>query len=140
MIQVLNQGMETGFVVLAPSLEGLFREALEGVLLVIFQKVPSLDETFHDAFEWSASDPLPLLRLYVDGIVSVIEDRRRLPTRPRLQLLQGAAGWRVVGEFMGTAWDASKVPMRQRVKGTLPGGVTLEPDAQGWRAQILFAV
>lgn len=140
MIQVLNQGTETGFIVIAPSLEGLFRETLEGVLLVIFQKVPSVDETFHDAFEWNASDPLPLLRLYVDGIVSLIEDRRRLPTRTRLQLLQGAAGWRVVGEFMGAPWDASKVPMRQRVKGTLPGGVTLEPDAQGWRARILFAV
>lgn len=140
MIQLLSQGTEIGFLINAPSLEGLFRETLEGTLKVIFQDLPRVEVTISEPFEWNASDPVPLLTLYVDGIVSLIEDQHRLPGRTRLQLLQGAAGWRVAGEFLCAPWDPAKNPVRHRVKGALPGGVTLEPDAQGWRSQVLFAV
>jgi SHS2 domain-containing protein len=141
MIRMLDHTADVGFeVVEAPTLETLFNEARQALLMTVFEEPPETGE-YEDSVRLSAPDLETLLVRWINELVFLIQGDSFVPTGAEMRIEEAAEG----GFFLeacltGAPLDLEGYGWQGEIKSATFHGLEVTRDSSGWRAQVILDV
>jgi len=119
----------------APTLEGLFADAFEALMLTEYGKDRKADGRT-DRVALASPDTESLLADFLSEVLYLSEVEGRVFSRARIAIL----GNDLTAELEGEAFDPSRHAAGTEVKGISYSGLSVTRDANGYMLDIIFDV
>jgi SHS2 domain-containing protein len=141
MIRVLDHTADVGFEVAeAPTLENLFDEARQALLMTVFEVPPERGED-EDSMRLSAPDLETLLVRWINELVFFIQSDGFVPTGADLRIqVAEEDGFLLEGHLAGTPLDLEGYGWQGEIKSATFHGLEVTRESSGWRAQVILDV
>jgi SHS2 domain-containing protein len=141
MIRMLDHTADVGFEVLeAPTLEALFDEARQALLMTVFEEFLERGED-EDSVRLSAPDLETLLVRWINELVFFIQGEAFVPVNADL-LIQEAeeGGFFLEAHLAGAPLNLEGYGWQGEIKSATFHGLNVTQGSEGWRAQIILDV
>jgi SHS2 domain-containing protein len=141
MIRMLDHTADVGFeVVEASTLENLFDEARQALLMTVFEEAPERGEN-EDSVRLSAPDLETLLVRWINELVFFIQGDEFVPVSADLRI-QGdeEEGFYLTARLTGAPLDLEGYRWQGEIKSATFHGLEVTRGSSGWRAQVILDV
>ena len=141
MIRVLDHTADVGFeVVEAPTLEDLFDETRQALLMTVFEESPERGED-EDSVWLSAPDLETLLVRWINELAFFIQGDGFVPTSVEIQIEEaGGGGFFLKARLTGAPLDLEGYGWQGEIKSATFHGLEVIRERSGWRAQVILDV
>jgi SHS2 domain-containing protein len=141
MIRMLDHTADVGFeVVEAPTLENLFDEARQALLMTVFEEPPEGGE-YEDSMRLSAPDLETLLVRWINELVFLIQGDGFVPTGAEMRIEEAGEGdFFLEARLTGASLDLEGYGWQGELKSATFHGLEVTRDSSGWRAQVILDV
>jgi SHS2 domain-containing protein len=140
MIRMLDHTADVGFELGAPSLEGLFEEALRALLMVVFERPPEEGEGV-DTVRLSAPDRETLLVRWLNELAYLIQAAGFVPVGAKIRLREtGEAGHALEARLTGAPLLLEEYGWQGEIKSATFHGLDVRSDDGGWHARVILDV
>jgi SHS2 domain-containing protein len=140
MIRMLDHTADVGFELGAPSLEGLFEEALRALLMVVFERPPEEGEGV-DTVRLSARDRETLLVRWLNELAYLIQAAGFVPVGAKIRLREtGEAGHALEARLTGAPLLLEEYGWQGEIKSATFHGLDVRSDDGGWHARVILDV
>ena len=140
MIRMLDHTADVGFEVRAPTLEDLFDEARQALLMTMFERPPEVGEE-ERSVRLSAPDLETLLVRWINELVFFVQDAGFVPVRAELRIRgAGKEGFFLEALLAGAPLDLEGYGWRGEIKSATFHELNVTHGSQGWRAQMILDV
>jgi SHS2 domain-containing protein len=140
MIRMLDHTADVGFELGAPSLEGLFEEALRALLMVVFERPPEEGEGV-DTVRLSAPDRETLLVRWLNELAYLIQAAGFVPVGAKIRLREtGEAGHALEARLTGAPLLLEEYGWQGEIKSATFLGLDVRSDDGGWHARVILDV
>ncbi len=137
MIRLLDHTADVGFEVEAPSVEGLFEEALRGLLLVMFDAPPRGDGEEEREVRLSASDLETLLVRWLNELIFLVQGEGFVPVSAEVRVGEGHS---LLARLHGVPLDVGKYGWQGEIKGTTFHGLEVVHRDGSLHARVILDV
>jgi SHS2 domain-containing protein len=136
---MLDHTADAGFEVRAPTLGGLFEEALRGLLLVMFERPPERggDER---RVSLAAPDLETLLVRWLNELAYLIQEEGFVPSGGTPGVGESPEGFSLAASLSGTGFDPEAQGWQGEVKSATFHGLAVERGEGGWMARVILDV
>jgi SHS2 domain-containing protein len=141
MIRMFDHTADVGFeVVEASTLENLFDEARQALLMTVFEESPERGEN-EDSVRFSAPDLETLLVRWINELVFSIQGDGFVPVSADLRI-QGdeEEGFYLTARLTGAPLDLEGYGWQGEIKSATFHGLEVTRGSSGWRAQVILDV
>ena len=140
MIRMLDHTADVGFEVRAPTLEDLFDEARQALLMTMFERPPEMGEE-ERSVRLSAPDLETLLVRWINELVFFVQEAGFVPVRGDLRIREaGKEGFFLEALLIGAPLDLEGYGWRGEIKSATFHGLNVAHGSEGWRAQMILDV
>jgi SHS2 domain-containing protein len=141
MIRMLDHTADVGFEVEeAPTLEKLFDEARQALLMIMFEWLPEKGEE-ERLVRLSASDLETLLVRWINELVFFIQGDGFVPADADLKIQKaGEEGFYLEARLTGAPLDLERYGWQGEIKSATFHGLEVTHESSGWRAQVILDV
>ena len=141
MIRILDHTADVGFEVAeAPSLEALFDEARQALLMMVFERSPEEGER-EELVRLLAPDLETLLVRWINELAFFIQGDGFVPTGVEMQIEEaGEGGFLLNARLTGAPLDLEGYGWQGEIKSATFHGLEVIRDRSGWRAQVILDV
>jgi SHS2 domain-containing protein len=141
MIQMLDHTADVGFEVKeAPTLENLFDEARQALLMTMFERPPE-DGEGEEPMQVLAPDLETLLVRWINELVFFIQGGGFVPTDADLRIREaGGEGYYLEARLTGAPLDLEGYGWQGEIKSATFHGLEVTRERSGWRAQLILDV
>ncbi|MDQ3910819.1 MAG: archease [Actinomycetota bacterium] len=141
MIRMLDHTADVGFAVAkAPTLEALFDEARQALLMTVFEEPPEGGEDEYSV-RLSAPDLETLLVRWINELVFFIQGDGFVPVNADLRIQGGEEeGFLLGAHLAGAPLDLEGYGWRGEIKSATFHGLNVTQGSEGWRAQVILDV
>ena len=141
MIRMLDHTADVGFeVVEASSVEALFDEARQALLMTVFEEPPEEGER-EEPLRLFAPDLETLLVRWINELVFFIQGNGFVPVSADLQILEAEdEGFFLEACLTGAPLDLAGYGWQGEIKSATFHGLEVTRDSSGWRAQVILDV
>ena len=140
MIRMLEHTADVGFELEAPTLESLFGEARQALLMTVFERPPQRGEGEYSV-QLSAPDLETLLVRWINELVFFIQGEGRVPVRADIRIGEsGGEGFFLEARIAGAPLDLEGHGWRGEIKSATFHGLDVTQGGEGWRARVILDV
>ena len=141
MIRILDHTADVGFEVAeAPSLEALFDEARQALLMIVFERPPEEGEG-EELVRLLAPDLETLLVRWINELAFFIQGDGFVPTGVEMQIEEaGEGGFLLNARLTGAPLDLEGYGWQGEIKSATFHGLEVIRERSGWRAQVILDV
>ncbi len=141
MIRILDHTADVGFEVAeAPSLEALFDEARQALLMMVFERSPEEGER-EELVRLLAPDLETLLVRWINELAFFIQGDGFVPTGVEMQIEEaGEGGFLLNARLTGAPLDLEGYGWQGEIKSATFHGLEVIRERSGWRAQVILDV
>jgi SHS2 domain-containing protein len=141
MIRMLDHTADVGFeVVEASTLENLFDEARQALLMTVFEEPPEGGEDENSVL-LSAPDLETLLVRWINELVFFIQSDGFVPVSAHLRIQEGEEeGFLLEAHLVGALLDLEGYGWQGEIKSATFHGLNVTQGSEGWRAQVILDV
>ena len=141
MIRILDHTADVGFEVAeAPSLEALFDEARQALLMMVFERSPEEGER-EELVRLLAPDLETLLVHWINELAFFIQGDGFVPTGVEMQIEEaGEGGFLLNARLTGAPLDLEGYGWQGEIKSATFHGLEVIRERSGWRAQVILDV
>ena len=142
MIRMLDHTADVGFeVVEASTLENLFDEARQALLVTVFEESPERGED-EDSVRLSAPDLETLLVRWINELVFFIQSEGFVPVSAdlRIQARFEVEAFFLEARLTGAPLDLEGYGWQGEIKSATYHGLEVTRGSSGWRAQVILDV
>lgn len=141
MIRILDHTADVGFEVAeAPSLESLFDEARQALLMTVFERPPEEGEGA-ELVRLLAPDLETLLVRWINELAFFIQGDGFVPTGVEMQIEEAGEGsFLLNARLTGAPLDLEGYGWQGEIKSATYHGLEVIRERSGWRAQVILDV
>jgi SHS2 domain-containing protein len=141
MIRMLNHTADVGFEVAeAPTLENLFDEARQALLMTVFEEPPERGED-EDFMRLSAPDLETLLVRWINELVFFIQGNGFVAVSADLRIQEAEEeDFLLEAHLTGAPLDLEGYGWQGEIKSATFHGLEVTRERSGWRAQVILDV
>jgi SHS2 domain-containing protein len=141
MIRMLDHTADVGFeVVEAPTLENLFDEARQALLMTVFEEPPERGED-EDSIRLSAPDLETLLVRWINELVFLIQGDGFVPTGAKMRIEEADEGdFFLEARLTGASLDLEGHGWQGEIKSATFHGLEVTRGSSGWHARVILDV
>jgi SHS2 domain-containing protein len=141
LIRILDHTADVGFEVAeAPSLEALFDEARQALLMMVFERPPEEGEGA-ELVRLLAPDLETLLVRWINELAFFIQGDGFVPTGVEMQIEEaGEGGFLLNARLTGAPLDLEGYGWQGEIKSVTFHGLEVIRERPGWRAQVILDV
>ena len=141
MIRILDHTADVGFEVAeAPSLEALFDEARQALLMMVFERSPE-EGGREELVRLLAPDLETLLVHWINELAFFIQGDGFVPTGVEMQIEEaGEGGFLLNARLTGAPLDLEGYGWQGEIKSATFHGLEVIRERSGWRAQVILDV
>ena len=141
MIRILDHTADVGFEVAeAPSLEALFDEARQALLMIVFERPPEEGEG-EELVRLLAPDLETLLVRWINELAFFIQGDGFVPTGVEMQIEEaGEGGFLLNARLTGAPLNLEGYGWQGEIKSATFHGLEVIRERSGWRAQVILDV
>ncbi|MDP8952355.1 MAG: archease [Actinomycetota bacterium] len=140
MIRMLDHTADIGFEIGAPTLEALFDEARQALLMAIFERPPEKGEEERPA-RLRAPDLETLLVRWINELVFFTQSDGFVPVRADIRIQEtGEGGFSIEAYLAGAPLDLEGYGWQGEIKSATFHGLEVTHGSEGWRAQVILDV
>lgn len=141
MIRILDHTADVGFEVTeAPTLEDLFEEAREALLVTMFEEPPEKGEKEH-AMRLSAPDRETLLVRWINELVFLIQGEGFVPVGADVRIRQvDGGGYALEASLIGAPLNLEGYGWQGEIKSATFHGLNVTQGSEGWQVQVILDV
>lgn len=141
MIRILDHTADVGFEVAeAPSLESLFDEARQALLMTVFERPPEEGEGA-ELVRLLAPDLETLLVRWINELAFFIQGDGFVPTCVEMQIEEAGEGsFLLNARLTGAPLDLEGYGWQGEIKSATYHGLEVIRERSGWRAQVILDV
>jgi SHS2 domain-containing protein len=141
MIRMLDHTADVGFeVAKTPTLEALFDEARQALLMTVFEEPPEGGEDEYSV-RLSAPDLETLLVRWINELVFFIQSDGFVPVSADLRIQEGEEeGFFLTAHLTGAPLDLEGYGLQGEIKSATFHGLNVTQGSEGWRAQVILDV
>ena len=139
MIRILDHTADVGFEVAeAPSLEALFDEARQALLMMVFERSPEEGER-EELVRLLAPDLETLLVRWINELAFFIQGDGFVPTGVEMQIEEaGEGGFLLNARLTGAPLNLEGYGWQGEIKSATFHGLEVIRERSGWRAQVIL--
>lgn len=141
MIRMLDHTADVGFEVAeAPTLEILFDEARQALLITVFEEPPERGEEEYSV-RLSAPDHETLLVRWINELVFWIQNEEFVPVHADIRIEEsGREDFSLEASLTGAPLDLEGHGWQGEIKSATFHGLNVMQESEGWRAQMILDV
>jgi SHS2 domain-containing protein len=141
MIRMLDHTADVGFEVAeAPTLEDLFDEAREALLMTVFEEPPERGDE-ERAVRLSAPDRETLLVRWINELVFLIQGEGFVPVGADVRIREiDVGGFAFKASLTGAPLDLEGYGWQGEIKSATFHGLNVSQGSEGWQAQVILDV
>ena len=141
MIRILDHTADVGFEVAeAPSLEALFDEARQALLMIVFERPPE-EGKGEELVRLLTPDLETLLVRWINELAFFIQGDGYVPTGVEMQIEEaGEGGFLLKARLTGAPLDLEGYGWQGEIKSATFHGLEVIRERSGWRAQVILDV
>jgi SHS2 domain-containing protein len=140
MIRMLDHTADVGFELEAPTLEDLFDEARQALLVTMFEEPPEGGEREHVVRLW-ASDREALLVRWINELVFLVQDEGFVPVLADVRIEEtGGGAFSLETSLTGAPLDLEGHGWQGEVKSATFHGLDVARGGEGWQARVILDV
>src|SRR5215211_7583154 len=140
MIRMMDHTADVGFELAAPSLERLFDEARQALLMTMFERPPDSGED-EGSMRLSAPDLETLLVRWINELVFFVQDEGFVPTGSDLRIGEaGEEGLSLEASLTGVPLDLGDHGWQGEIKSATFHGLDVRRGREGWQARVILDV
>jgi len=141
MIRMLDHTADVGFeVAKAPTLEDLFDEAREALLMTVFEEPPERGDE-ERAVRLSAPDRETLLVRWINELVFLIQGEGFVPVGADVRIREiDVGGFAFKASLTGAPLDLEGYGWQGEIKSATFHGLNVSEGSEGWQAQVILDV
>jgi protein archease len=141
MIRILDHTADVGFEVAeASTLEGLFDEARQALLMTVFEESPESGEE-ERAVRLSAPDRETLLVRWINELVFFIQGEGFVPVGADVRIREAdEGGYALEASLTGAPLDLEGYGWQGEIKSATFHGLDVTRGSEGWRARVILDV
>jgi SHS2 domain-containing protein len=141
MIRMLDHTADVGFeVVEAPTLENLFDEARQALLMTVFEEPPEGGK-YEDSVRLSAPDLETLLVRWINELVFLIQGDGFVPTGAEMRIEEAGEGdFFLEARLTGASLDLEGHGWQGEIKSATFHGLEVTRGSSGWHARVILDV
>jgi SHS2 domain-containing protein len=141
MIRMLDHTADVSFeVAKTPTLEALFDEARQALLMTVFEVPPEGGEDEYSV-RLSAPDLETLLVRWINELVFFIQSDGFVPVSADLRIQEGEEeGFFLTARLTGAPLDLEGYGWQGEIKSATFHGLNVTQGSEGWRAQVILDV
>jgi SHS2 domain-containing protein len=141
MIRMLDHTADVGFeVAKAPTLEDLFDETREALLMTVFEEPPERGEE-ERAVRLSAPDRETLLVRWINELVFLIQGEEFVPVGADVRIREiDVGGFAFKASLTGAPLDLEGYGWQGEIKSATFHGLNVLQGREGWQAQVILDV
>ena len=141
MIRILDHTADVGFEVAeAPSLEALFDEARQALLMMVFERSPEEGEG-EELVRLLSPDLETLLVRWINELAFFIQGDSFVPTGVEMQIEEDdEGGFLLKARLTGAPLDLEGYDWQGEIKSATFHGLEVIRERSGWRAQVILDV
>lgn len=141
MIRMLDHTADVAFQVTeAPTLEDLFDESRQALLMTVFEEPPEMGEG-DDSVRLSAPDLETLLVRWINELVFFIQGEGFVPVHANIQIREAdEEGFSLAGRLTRAPLDLEGYGWQGEIKSATFHGLNVTQESEGWQAQVILDV
>ena len=140
MIRMIDHTADVGFELAAPSLERLFDEARQALLMTMFERPPDSGED-QGSVRLSAPDLETLLVRWINELVFFVQDEGFVPTGSDLRIREGSQkGFFLKAHLVGALLNLGGHGWQGEIKSATFHGLDVRRGREGWQARVILDV
>jgi SHS2 domain-containing protein len=140
MIRMLDHTADVGFEVAeAPSLETLFDETRQALLVTVFEQPPETGED-ENSVRLSAPDLETLLVRWINELVFLIQSDGFVPVGTNVRIREDEGSFFLEARLAGALLDLEAYGWQGEIKSATFHGLDVTRGSEGWHAQVILDV
>jgi SHS2 domain-containing protein len=140
MIRMLDHTADVGFEVAeAPSLETLFDETRQALLVTVFEQPPETGEE-ENSVRLSAPDLETLLVRWINELVFLIQSDGFVPVGTNVRIREDEGSFFLEARLVGAPLDLEAYGWQGEIKSATFHGLDVTCGSEGWHAQVILDV
>ncbi len=140
MIRMLDHTADIGFEIGAPTLDALFDEARQALLMAVFELPPENGEE-ERRVRLRAPDLETLLVRWINELVFFIQSDGFVPVRADIRIQETEVeGFSIEACLAGAPLDLEVYGWQGEIKSATFHGLEVTHGSEGWRAQVILDV
>jgi SHS2 domain-containing protein len=137
-IEVIDHTADVGLRVIATDLNELFETAAEGLLDYVVANRAEVQPNIEEHLELTAESPDELMIEWLNEVIFRSETQHRLYSKFVVRVVND--GKRLLATISGERIDRTRHVLDHEVKAVTRHGVSLEPCAEGWVAELILDI
>jgi SHS2 domain-containing protein len=138
MIRMLDHTADVGFELAAPTLEALFDEARQALLMTLFEEPPKGGEEERLV---RLSDRETLLVRWINELVFFVQEESFVPTGAELRIReQSEKALSLEARLLGVPLDLEGHGFQGEIKSATFHGLDVTPGNDGWQTRVILDV
>jgi SHS2 domain-containing protein len=140
MIRMLDHTADVGFELEAPTLEDLFDEARQALLMTLFERPPERGEE-EGSVLLSASDLETLLVRWINELAFLIQGEGYVPVRANVRIKDsGRDDFSLEAGLTGAPLDLESQGWQGEIKSATFHGLDVKQGDEGWQTRVILDV
>ena len=140
MIRMLDHTADVGFELAAPTLEALFDEARQALLMTLFEEPPKGGEE-ERLVRLSGPDRETLLVRWINELVFFVLEESFVPTGAELRIQEDSEkAQSLEAHLIGVPLDLEGQGFQGEIKSATFHGLHVTPGNDGWQARVILDV
>jgi SHS2 domain-containing protein len=140
MIEMLDHTADVGFELGASTLEELFDEGRQGLLIIMFERPPQEGEDGRRV-RLFAPDYETLLVRWLNELTYLIQDTGFVPTGVEIEIQRtGRTDLSLTASLVGAPLDLEEYGWQGEIKSATFHGLRVATDDEGWHARVILDV
>jgi SHS2 domain-containing protein len=140
MIRMLDHTADVGFELAAPTLEALFDEARQALLMTLFEEPPKGGEE-ERLVRLSGPDRETLLVRWINELVFFVQEESFVPTGAELRIReQSEKALSLEARLLGVPLDLEGHGFQGEIKSATFHGLDVTPGNDGWQTRVILDV
>jgi SHS2 domain-containing protein len=140
MIRMLDHTADVGFELEAPTLEALFNEARQALLMTLFEEPPKAGEG-ERLVRLSGPERETLLVRWINELVFFVQEERFVPVGAELRIREDSEeALSLEARLVGVPLDLEGHGWQAEIKSATFHGLDVTPGNEGWQAQVILDV
>jgi SHS2 domain-containing protein len=139
MIRMLDHTADVGFELEAPTLEALFDEARQALLMTLFEEPPKGGEE-ERLVRLSGPDRETLLVRWINELVFFVQEESFVPTGAQLRIRDSEKALSLEARLLGVPLDLEGHGWQGEIKSATFHGLDVTPGNEGWQTRVILDV
>jgi SHS2 domain-containing protein len=140
MIRILDHTADVGFELEAPTLEALFDEARQALLMTLLEEPPKGGEG-ERLVRLSGPDRETLLVRWINELIFFVQEESFVPTGAELRIREDSEkALSLEARFLGVPLDLEGQGWQGEIKSATFHGLDVTPGKEGWQTRVFLDV